>query len=282
MVRVSPTPPRMHLLVRDQAADPQAVHADAVDVGAAGAVEGGAGGVRHRAAAGLAAGGGDQLRRTPRGAGGRVGLVGVVQLDDLDRLVERRGRARRSASSASRRWRSSARSARRCPGRRPASRAASSSRASSKPVVPTTAWMPWLDAELEVVHHHVGVGEVDDRLGAGGDQVARGVAGVDRARPARGRRRPRPPGTPRRRPCRGRRARPPQVAARSRSRGAQPQLTRDQRLSAGRRGAAFWQSGAHGAADDSAPDPVGGRGHGRPAVRPRARDRLRAGGRAPS
>ena len=27
------------------------------------------------------------------------------------------------------------------------------------------------DAELEVVHHHVGVGEVDDRLGAGRDQV---------------------------------------------------------------------------------------------------------------
>ena len=38
--------------------------------------------------AGLAPGGGDQLRRTTGGAGGRVGLVGVVQLDDLDRLVE--------------------------------------------------------------------------------------------------------------------------------------------------------------------------------------------------
>ena len=28
-----------------------------------------------------------------------------------------------------------------------------------------------VDAELEVVHHHVGVGEVDDGLGPGGDQV---------------------------------------------------------------------------------------------------------------
>ena len=40
------------------------------------------------------AGGRDQLRRTPGGAGGRVGLVGVVQLDDLHRLVERRGLGR--------------------------------------------------------------------------------------------------------------------------------------------------------------------------------------------
>ena len=61
-----------------------------------------------------------------------------------------------------------------------------SRRASSKPVVPTTAWMPWLDAELEVVHDHVGMGEVDDGLGAGGDQVLDRVAGVDRGRPARG------------------------------------------------------------------------------------------------
>ena len=35
MVRVSPDPAQDHLLVRDQAADPQTVHADAVDVGAA-------------------------------------------------------------------------------------------------------------------------------------------------------------------------------------------------------------------------------------------------------
>ena len=113
---------------------------------------------------GLAAGGRDQLRRTPRGAGRRVGLVGVVQLDDLDRLEERRGLRRRTASSAPRRSRSSGRSARRRSGasRQPAS--SGRSRSSSKPVVPTTAWMPWLDAELEVVHHHVGVGEVDDRL----------------------------------------------------------------------------------------------------------------------
>ena len=36
-----------------------------------------------------------------------------------------------------------------------------------------------LDAELQVVHDHVGVGEVDDGLGAGGDQVVQRVVGVD-------------------------------------------------------------------------------------------------------
>ena len=90
IVRVSPGAAEEDLLVRDQAAHPQPVHPDAVDVGAAGAVEPGRGRVGHRRAAGLAAGRGDQLRRTTGGAGGRVGLVGVVQLDDLDGLEERR------------------------------------------------------------------------------------------------------------------------------------------------------------------------------------------------
>ena len=151
------------------------------------------GGVGHRAAAGLAAGGGDQLRRTPGGAGGRVGLVGVVQLDDLDRLVERRGlggeahHQHRADGEVGGDQHAGARA------RRRASRAASSSRSSSKPVVPTTAWMPCAMQNSQVVHHHVGVGEVDDRLGAGVDQrPASVVVGVDARRPARGRRPPRP------------------------------------------------------------------------------------------
>ena len=48
-----------------------------------------------------------------------------------------------------------------------------SSRASSKPVVPTTAWMPWSMQNSQVVHHHVGVGEVDDHLGARGAPAPR-------------------------------------------------------------------------------------------------------------
>ena len=165
-----PRPAEDHLLVGDHAADPQPVHADPVDVGAAGALEAGAGRVGHRRGAGLAPGGRDQLRRTPGGAGGRVGLVGVVQLDDLDRLVERRGRRRRTASSGSRRSRSWGRSARRCPGRRPARRASR-----LEPLVVEAGGAdhgvdPVADAELQVAHHHVGVGEVDDRLGTGLDQ----------------------------------------------------------------------------------------------------------------
>ena len=63
-----PQPAEHDLLVGDEAADPQPVHADAVDVGAPGPVQAGRGGVGHRRAAGLAPGGGDELRRTPRGA----------------------------------------------------------------------------------------------------------------------------------------------------------------------------------------------------------------------
>ena len=76
-----------HLLVGEQAAQPYGVHRDAVDVGAAGAVQGRA---WWRRAAGRSpasrAGRGDQLGGAGGGAGGGVGLVRVVQLDDLDGL----------------------------------------------------------------------------------------------------------------------------------------------------------------------------------------------------
>ena len=54
-----------------------------------------------------------------------------------------------------------------------------SSRSASKPVVPTTAWMPWETQNSQVVHHHVGVGEVDDRLHALVHQRLEVVVDVD-------------------------------------------------------------------------------------------------------
>ena len=82
-------------------------------------------------------------RRTPRGAGGRVGLVGVVQLDHLDRLEERRGRGgephhqHRADGEVGGDQHAGLRGVGEPAARR--SRAGPS----SKPVVPTTAWMPW-------------------------------------------------------------------------------------------------------------------------------------------
>ena len=49
----------------------------------------------------------------------------------------------------------------------------------------------------QVVHHHVGVGEVDDRLRAGRDQLVEVVARVDLRDQLECRRPPRPPGRPR-------------------------------------------------------------------------------------
>ena len=54
-------------------------------------------------------GGADPAGGGGGGSGRGVGLVGMVQLDDLDALVEARPPARRSASSAPHRWRSSRR-----------------------------------------------------------------------------------------------------------------------------------------------------------------------------
>ena len=158
-----PQPAEQHLLVGDQAAEPHRVDPDPGDVGAAGAVE-----RRSRSRPAPAprpasrARGRDQLRRTPGGPGGRVGLVGVVELDDLDRLVERGrlgGEAHHQHRADGEVGGDQDADAR---GRRPASRAAVASRSSSKPVVPTTAWIPCSMQNSQVVHDHVGMGEVDD------------------------------------------------------------------------------------------------------------------------
>ena len=87
MVRVSPSPPSSTSWWATSPRQPYGVHADAVDVGAAGAVElrawwrPASGPARPRARASATS---SAVRRAvPRG---RVGLVRVVQLDDLDRL----------------------------------------------------------------------------------------------------------------------------------------------------------------------------------------------------
>ena len=130
------------LLVGDQPADPQAVHADPVDVRAARPVEPGVRGVGHRAQSRLAAGVGDQLRRTTGRAGGRVDLVRVVELHDLGGLVEP-GRLGREAHHQDRADREVRRDQHARCGPSPSQPRSRSSRASSNPVVPTTAWMPW-------------------------------------------------------------------------------------------------------------------------------------------
>ena len=71
-----PHPTENDLLVGDEAADTKPVDADAIDGGAAGAVEAGRGGVGTRAQPSLASGGGDQLRCTTRRARRSIGLVG--------------------------------------------------------------------------------------------------------------------------------------------------------------------------------------------------------------
>ena len=180
MVRVSPSPPSSDLLVGDQALDPQPVDPDAVDVRAAGAVQRGA---RWRRASGRSRPATRPRRRAAavrrgRAAGG-VGLVRVVQLDDLDGVEEAAPPRRRSASSARRRSRSSGRSSTPTLGPALEPGRSWSSRSSSKPVVPTTAWMPCSMQKREVGHHDVGVGEVDDRLRAGRHQVGQVVVDVD-------------------------------------------------------------------------------------------------------
>ncbi len=151
-----------HLLVRDEPGEPDRVHRDAVDVGAAGAVESGAGGIgvgRH-AFSSL----GDESGGAGRGARRRVGLVRVVQFDDFDRFEEPRGllgemhgqhradgEVRRDEHRRRRAW-------------RPASLDL------LEALVGETGGAddgvdPVVDQELQVVHHDVGVGEVDDDLG---------------------------------------------------------------------------------------------------------------------
>ena len=156
------------------AADPEPVHPHAVDVRAARPLQCGAGRIGHRPQAGRAPRLGDQGRRTPGGAGRGVGLVGVVQLDDLDRLVERGGlggephHQDRADGEVGGDQDAGAR-ARVEPAPQPVQPLVVEAGGADDGVdaVP--------DAELQVVHHHVGVGEVDDDLGAGVDQRRRGV-----------------------------------------------------------------------------------------------------------
>ncbi len=155
----------------------------------------------HRPEPGLAAGGGHQLRRTPGGARRRVRLVGwcssTISTDSKNGAACA-GEAHHQDRADARSW---GRSARRCRAGPPASRAGSSSRVLVEAGRADHRVDAVVDAELQVVHHHVGVGEVDDHLGAGGDQRRRCRRRRRPRRPARGRRPPRPPGTPRGRPC---------------------------------------------------------------------------------
>ena len=150
-----------------------------------------------------------ELRRTPGGAGGRVGLVRVVQLDDLDRLVERRRRGGEAHHQDRRRSRSWGRPGRRSPGASPSQPRRVSSRSSSKPVVPTTAWMPWSMQNSRLSITTSGWVKSTTASAPGGHQVVELVVDVDLRHQLECRRRPRPPGTPRRRPCPARPARPP-------------------------------------------------------------------------
>ena len=98
MVRVSPSPPSRTSWWARRPRSRTACTRHAVDVGAAGAVQGGDGGVRLRGRAGLGACRRDQLGGAGGGAGGGVGLVRVVQLDDLDGLEVPRRLLRRTSS----------------------------------------------------------------------------------------------------------------------------------------------------------------------------------------
>ena len=146
IVSVSPAPPKQHLLVGDQAAQPHRVDRHAVDVGAAGAVAGRASvGVRLRGQPGRA--------RGRRRSAGRCGWPCRSARRPCPGGAARRSRPTRRTRAACcgephHQHRADgevrARSARRSPG------AAASQPLSigqpllgPKPVVPTTAWIPW-------------------------------------------------------------------------------------------------------------------------------------------
>jgi hypothetical protein len=153
-----------HFLVGDQPPGPHGVDVDAVDDRPAGALEPGRRRVGHRAEAGVASGGSDQLRRTPRRTAGRVGLVGVVELDDLDRLVERRrfGGEAHHQHGPDGEVGSDHDAHRRRVGEEPAH--------GLEPLVVEAgraddAVQAAPDAPAQMVHHRVGMGEVDDHVG---------------------------------------------------------------------------------------------------------------------
>ncbi len=188
-----------HLLVGHEAAHADRVDRDAVDVGAAGAVEAlhrGVGlGAEPRGAAGL----GDEARGVARRARGGVDLARVVQLDDLDRLEVRR-RHRGEPHHEHRADAEVGGDEHTGPGRRhePAAQP-------GEPLVVEAGRAdhgvdPLGDEELEVAHHGAGVGEVDHDLGTGRRSARRGRR-PGRAPPRARGRAPRSPRGPPPRPC---------------------------------------------------------------------------------
>ena len=128
---------------------------------------------------------GEQGRGAHRGAGRRVDLAGVVQLDHLDRVEEPGGlpgelHGEHGADAEVGGDEDVPRACRR------ASRGRCRAGAASKPLVPTTAAMPWSRAKPDVVERGARVRDVDDHLGPGVGEGGERVTAVDLARPAPG------------------------------------------------------------------------------------------------
>ena len=165
--------------------------------------------------------------------------------------------SRRTASSAPRRPRSWGRSARPRPGRRRASRAGCRAARRRSPVVPTTAWMPWSTQKRRL-----------SITASGWVKSTTASAPAAKAPRCRHRRRSR-------RRARGRRWRPrPAHLGADLAPGAQDSDLACARPYRAACGLAGW---SHGGAADPGQDPVGSGLHGRPARRPRPRDRLWSG-----
>ena len=152
------------------------VHRDAVDIGSARSGQAGAGdiGVGRHTFSRL----GDQLGGTRRGARRRIGLLRVVQFDHLSGLKVRRRLLREvhRQHRADREVRSDQHSGRRTGGQPGADLLDScvGETGGTDDGVDTV-----VDEELQVVHHDVGVGEVDDDLGGRIGERAQRVTGVD-------------------------------------------------------------------------------------------------------
>ena len=261
----------------DQPADPHGVHADAVHVGAAGAVERGAGRVRDRAAARPRAG----RRRSARPYAGRCRRARRPCPGGAARRPRRTRRTgpprRRSASSAARRSRSSGRSGRRCPGPRPSQPRSVASRSSSKPVVPTTAWMPWPTQNSRLSITTSGWVKSTTASAPAATRSSRESSASTRATSSRSSAASTAAAHLGADPATG-----PEHPHRDRCPGCSPHTHQPRP----------WRSGTPATPASARlavcgpcrcrrfrPDPVGCRADGRPAVRPRARDRLRAGRR---
>ena len=166
-----PRAAEQHLLVGDQAAQPHRVHRDPVDVARRGRRPARGRGVRQRAAARPRG-----ARRRPARAVRRAVPLGASALSGWCSSTISTDSKNRAACAAKRIISTAPmREVRRdehadARARRPASRAPSRGAPSSKPVVPTTAWMPCSTQNRRLSITDVGVGEVDRDLGAGVDQ----------------------------------------------------------------------------------------------------------------